>query len=230
MQVQLKPGVRLNMDQLKERLRQKLAQQLPSVKCSFEPSDIISRVMSLGSPTPIEVAVTGPSLTANQAHAEKIREQLERIPALRDLQFGQSLDYPIVDVALDRERAGLLGVKTADASRSLVAATSSSRFTSPVYWADPNSGVAYQIQVQVPQTNMNSLEEVKNIPVTYRDGEAILLRNIATVTNGTAVGQYERYNMQRMITLTANITGADLGTVAKQVMQAVHGPASPRQR
>ena len=149
--------------------------------------------MSLGSPTPIEVAVTGPSLTANQAHAEKIREQLERIPALRDLQFGQSLDYPIVDVALDRERAGLLGVKTADASRSLVAATSSSRFTSPVY---PNSGVAYQIQVQVPQTNMNSLEEVKNIPVTLRDGEAILLRNIATVTNGTAVGQYERYNMQ----------------------------------
>jgi multidrug efflux pump subunit AcrB len=229
-QVQLKRGLNLRMDELKERLRTKLAAQLPGVKFSFEPSDIVSRVMSLGSPTPIEVAVSGPNLAANQAHAEKIREKLAAIPSLRDLQFGQSLDYPTVDVAVDRERAGLLGVKTADASRSLVAATSSSRFTSPVYWADPNSGVAYQIQVQIPQAKMNSLEEVKNIPVAYRDGQAILLRSIASVTNSTTVGQYERYNMQRMITLTANVTGADLGSVSRRVLQALKGVGDPPPR
>src|SRR5262249_49607731 len=155
----------VNMDELKERLRAKLAAHLPDVKCSFEPSDIVSRVMSLGSPTPIEVAVTGPNLVNNQAFAEKVRLQLQKIPTLRDLQCGQALDYPTVDVAINRERAGVLGVKTVDASRSLVAATSSSRFTQPVYWADPNSGVAYQIQVQIPQPKMTSLEEVKNIPV-----------------------------------------------------------------
>jgi len=226
-QVQLKRGVAVRVDDLKERLRHRLAQELPDVKFSFEPGDIVSRVMSLGSPTPIEVAVTGPSLAANQAFAEKIRAQLEKIPALRDLQFGQALDYPTVDVAVNRERAGILGVKTVEASRSLVAATSSSRFTQPVYWADPNSGVAYQIQVQIPQAQMTSLEEVKNIPIANRDGKSVLLRNIATVTNSATVGQYERYNMQRMITLTANITGADLGSATKQVARAIKKAGDP---
>jgi multidrug efflux pump subunit AcrB len=183
--------------------------------------------MSLGSPTPIEVAVTGPSLAADQAFAEKIRVQLEKIPTLRDLQFGQSLDYPTVDVTINRERAGVLGVKTADVSRSLVAATSSSRFTAPLYWADPNSGVAYQIQVQIPQAKMNSLEDIKNIPVGYRDDQAIPLRNVASVANGTTVGQYERYNMQRMITLTANLADTDLGSATRQVEAALKNAGEP---
>ena len=227
LQVQLKRGTPVRVDDLKERLRQRLARELPAVKFSFEPSDIVSRVMSLGSPTPIEVAVTGPSLAADQAFAEKIRAQLEKIPTLRDLQFGQSLDYPTVDVAINRERAGVLGVKTADVSRSLVAATSSSRFTAPLYWADPNSGVAYQIQVQIPQAKMNSLEDIKNIPVGYRDDQAIPLRNVASVANGTTVGQYERYNMQRMITLTANLADTDLGSATRQVEAALKNAGEP---
>ena len=226
-QVQLKRGANVRMTELKERLRQTLAAQLPEVQLSFEPSDIVSRVMSLGAPTPIEVAVSGPNLAANREFAEKIRENLAKVSALRDLQFGQALDYPTVDVAVNRERAGLMGVKTVETSRSLVAATSSSRFTTPVYWADPNSGVAYQVQVQIPQARMSSLEEVKNIQVAERDGKAILLRSIATVTNSTTVGEYDRYNMQRMITLTANIENADLGRVSKQVRQAIKDLGEP---
>jgi multidrug efflux pump subunit AcrB len=135
--------------------------------------------------------------------------------------LGQFLDYPTVDVKVDRQKAGLLGVKMADVSRSLVTATSSSRFVVPNYWADPNSGVAYQIQVQVPQARMDSLEQAQNVPVSYRGGQNILLRNVAQVSEGTAVGQYERYNMQRMITVTANLAGTDLGRVAKQVAAAL---------
>jgi multidrug efflux pump subunit AcrB len=74
---------------------------------------------------------------------------------------------------------------------------------------------------------MNSVEQAQNLPITYRGGEAVLLRNIAKLTESTTVGQYERYNMQRMITVTANIGGADLGTVAKQVMTAVHELGEP---
>jgi multidrug efflux pump subunit AcrB len=229
-QVQLKRGTPIAIDELKERLRQKLREQMPTVSFSFEPSDIVSRVMSFGSPTAIEVAVSGPSLTANREFAEQIRMQLEKISALRDLQFGQSLDYPTVEVAINRERAGLMGVKTVDVSRSLVAATASSRFTTPVYWADPNSGVAYQIQVQIPQVQMSSTEEVKNIPVAHRDGKSILLRNVANVNNSTTVGQYERYNMQRLVTLTANIQGADLGSVARQVTRAISEAGQPPPR
>jgi len=230
LQVQLKRGAHLAIEDLKERLRARLGKELPEVRFSFEPSDIVSRVMSFGSPTPVEVAVSGPNLPANREFAEKLRENLERIPSLRDIQFGQSLDYPTVDVALNRERAGLMGVKTVDVSRSLVAATSSSRFTTPVYWADPNSGVAYQIQVQIPQPQMNSMEEVKNIPVALRDGKSVLLRNVANVSSATAVGQYERYNMQRMVTITANISGEDLGGVANKVEQAAKHAGDPPPR
>src|SRR2546426_5971569 len=226
-QVQLKRGAPVRIEELKERLRKKFAAQVPEVSCSFEPSDIVSRVMSLGASTPIEVAVSGPNLAANREFAEKVRDKLQNIPTLRDVQFGQALDYPTVDVAVNRERAGLMGVKMAEVSRSLVAATSSSRFTVPNYWADPNSGVAYQVQVQIPQNYMDSVEEAQNIPVTYRNGEAVLLRNIAKVTEGTTPGQYERYNMQRMITVTANIGGADLGSVAKAVMNAIRELGSP---
>src|SRR5438552_728510 len=186
--------------------------------------------MSLGTPTPIEVAVSGPNLAAHREFSQKVKDKLQNIPTLRDVQFGQALDYPTVDVAINRERAGIMGVKMAEVSRSLVAATSSSRFVVPNFWADPNSGVAYQIQVQIPQNYMDSVEAAENIPVTYRNGQAILLRNIANVTQGATVGQYERYNMQRMITVTANLGGADLGSVSQQVMKAIKELGNPPPR
>jgi len=226
-QIQLKRGTGIQVSELRERLRRKFAKEIPEVSFSFEPSDIVSRVMSLGSDTPIEVAIGGPNLGADREFAEKVKEKLAKIPSLRDVQFGQSLDYPTVDVAVNRERAGLMGVKMDDVSRSLVAATSSSRFTVPNYWADPNTGVAYQLQVQVPQAQMNSIEEAQNLPISYKHGEAVLLRNIAKVTRGSEMGQYQRYNMQRLISVTANISGVDLGTVAKEVAKALRELGNP---
>jgi multidrug efflux pump subunit AcrB len=226
-QVQLKRGTGIRIEELKERLRKRFAAELPEVAFSFEPGDIVSRVMSLGAATPIEVAVSGPNLAANREFAEKVKDQLAKIPALRDVQFGQALDYPTVEVNVNRERAGLMGVKMAEVSRSLVAATSSSRFVVPNYWADPNSGVAYQIQVQVPQKNMDSIEAAKNIPVATRNDESILLRNIADVSAGTTPGQYQRYNMQRMITVTANLGNADLGSASKAVTKAIQELGNP---
>jgi multidrug efflux pump subunit AcrB len=229
LQVQLKSGTGIETEALKERLRALFAEQLPGTSFSFEPSDIVSQVMSLGAPTPIEVAVSGPSLAANREFAARVRERLAQIPALRDVQFGQSLDYPTLSVHVSRERAGLMGVEMAEVSRSLVAATSSSRFVVPNYWADPNSGVAYQIQVQIPQATMNSVEELENIPVAFNEGQPVLLRSVGSVTEGTTPGQYERYNMERMITVTANLDG-DLGTVAEEVRAALVELGAPPPR
>ncbi len=226
-QVQIKRGAGVHIAELQERLRERFAELLPTVSFSFEPSDIVSRVMSLGSPTPIEVAVSGPVLAADREFAERVKERLSKIPSLRDIQFGQSLDYPTVDVAVNRERAGLMGVTMDQVSRSLVPATSSSRFTVPNYWADPNSGVAYQLQIQLPQARMNSLEEARNLPVGERSGEPVLLRNLASVTEKTAMGEYERYNMQRTISVTANLFGTDLGSATRQVAQALKELGDP---
>jgi multidrug efflux pump subunit AcrB len=230
LQVQLKRGAGISIDDLQERLRQKLPRELPGVRFSFEPSDIVSRIMSFGAPTPIEVAVSGPNLADSRQYAAKLQAKLAQLPALRDLAFEQELDYPTVKVTLDRERAGVLGVTTGDVANSLVAGTSSSRYTSANYWADPMSGVGYQVQVEIPEQQMNSLEDVKNLPIARRSGRQIDLRDVASVTNGMALGEYDRYNMQRMLTLSANISGEDLGRAAAQVRQAISDTGTPPAR
>jgi len=219
MQVQIKPGA-VALEPLKERLRKRLAERLPGVRVSFESSDIVSRIMNLGASTPVEVAVSSPSLPLTREVAERLQQKLGAIRSLRDLQIGQSLDYPAVQVSIDREKAGILGVKTIDVSRALTAATSSSRYTAPIYWADPASGVAYQVQVEIPETAMTSIEELRNIPMTVRDGQPMLLQNLAAVSEGTTVGEYDRYNMQRTISLSANVSGEDLGRVDRRISSA----------
>src|SRR6185436_14173401 len=128
---------------------------------------------------------------------------------------------------VNRERAGLLGVKMGDVTRSLVAATTSSRFTVANFWSDPNSGVSYNLQIQIPQTKTTSLEDLKNVPVAAAGGKSALLRNVATVAPGTAVGQYERYNMSRVVSITANLQGEDLGRVARQIARAIAAAGAP---
>jgi multidrug efflux pump subunit AcrB len=221
-QAQFKSGSGVNIPELKEQLRARLGRDMPTVSFSFEPSDIVSRVMSMGSPTPIEIAVSGGSMAENREFAARLKDALTPLAALRDVQYGQTLDYPTVDVNIDRERAGLMGVKMSEVSRSLVTATSSSRFVVPNYWADPNSGVAYQVQVQIPKVLMNSTEELRNIPISAGSGSSSLLRNLGKVTEGSATGEYLRYNMQRTVSVTANLAaGVDLGSAAALVNRTV---------
>src|SRR5206468_11615732 len=162
MQVALRPSATLRGEELEERLRHKLAEALPGVSFSFEAGDIISQVMSFGSPTPIEVAMQGPNIPASRTFAEKIRTELAKISSLRDLEYAQPLDYPTVRITVDRDRAGQFGLSMANVARSLTAATSSSRFVDPNYWRDPVSGNAFQIQVEIPQNKMASLTDLED--------------------------------------------------------------------
>ncbi|MFC5453618.1 efflux RND transporter permease subunit [Prosthecobacter fluviatilis] len=227
LQIQLKEGSGVAVAPLREKLRARLAAEFPQVQFSFEPADIVSRVMALGSPTPIEVAVSGKDFAASRAHAELLKTKLAELKDLRDVQFSQTLDYPSVDVHIDRERAGLLGVKMSDATRSLVAATTSSRFTVPNFWADTKTGVSYSLQVQVPQPLMKSLEDLRNVPVTAQNRPPVPLRNIAKVTEGSVIGQYDRYNMARSISITANLQGRPLGSIAKEVEKIIVANPAP---
>ena len=111
-------------------------------------------------------------------------------------------------------------------ARSVVAATSSSRFVVPNYWPDPKTGIGYQVQVEIPYQVMDSLEEVETVPI-QKPGldRQVLLRDVATVRPGTMPGEYDRYNMKRTVSLTANIAGEDLGRVAGHVERAIARPA-----
>lgn len=227
LQVQLKPGAKVNLDQVKENLRRRLGITMPDVRLSFEPADIVSRVMSFGSQTPVEIAISGPTLADNRSHAEAIRKELAKIAELRDIQFAQNLDAPTLEVNINREKAGLMGIKHHDAARSVVEATGSSRFLLASYWADPKTGVAFQVQVQIPTTQTKNIEDLANLPVGGTNHASVLLRSIATIKESTSVAQYDRYNMQRLATLTANYAGTDLGHLATRIDEAIAAAGKP---
>ena len=228
--VSLKPDAPPVTESLKEQLRHDLKQALPDVAVSFEAADIISQVMSFGSPTPIEVAVQGPALAATRAFAEKIRAELVKIPSLRDLQYAQPLDYPSLQIQINRDRAGQFGVTAADVGRSLATATSSSRYTDLNFWRDPGSGNGFQIQVEIPQAKMASIEDVADLPVMARNANGTgrpLVSDVATVDYGTTPGEVDRYNMQRVVSFTANVHGEPLGRVVTEIRQAIARSGAP---
>jgi multidrug efflux pump subunit AcrB len=233
LRVALKPGTSLRGEELRERLRGELHSALPDTAFSFEAPDIISQVMSFGSPTPIEVDVQGPNMPANQAHAARIYAEMQKIPELRDLEYVQALDYPTLDVKIDRDRAGQLGLTMADVARPLVTATSSSRFVAPNFWRDPKSGNAFQIQVQVPPYRMTSVQDVENLPVmpdaAHDRGGHPLVSDVARVSYGSTFGEVDRYNMQRIVGFTANIHGVPLGSVAGRLRAAIDRAGKPPQ-
>ena len=164
---------------------------------------------------------------------KRLHEEIAKLPFLRDVQFAQELSYPTMDITIDRERAGQFGLTMADVARSVVPATSSSRFTQPNYWRDPNSGQAFQIQVQLPQNRIQSADELGGVPVMKSGRQETQLANIATLKPGTMPGLIERYNGQRVVSLTANLHGITLGEAVPQTQQSdckCRNAATRRQR
>jgi multidrug efflux pump subunit AcrB len=227
LQVALNPRAAIQLAPFEEQLRQRFAKRFPGVQFSFEPGDIVGRIMNFGAPTPVQVAIMGPDFAATRTFSGRLRQELGRIPTLRDLHVEQALDYPGISVDIDRELAGQLGVTVSQVGQSFAAATSSSRFVAPSYWADPRTGIAFQVQVQVPQPQMTSLEDLRVVPVTPGGSSYPLLGDVARIENSTIVGEYDRFNGQRMITLSANVFGEDLGRIADRVDQAIAQAGTP---
>jgi len=225
-QVAMKPGTPRG-EGLREKLRVSLQKEFPDCKFSFEAGDIVSQVMSFGSPTPVEVAVQGINLQDDYKYAQRLRDELTKLPFLRDLQFAQAPDFPTLDIDIARERAGQFGLTMADVARSVVPATSSSRFIQPNYWRDPNSGNAFQIQVQLPQNRMQSVESVGNLPVMQDARGDTRLIDLASMKLGTMPGLIERYNGQHVVSLTANLHGITLGEAAKEINRAITRAGDP---
>jgi RND family efflux transporter MFP subunit len=217
-----------SVDETKERLRDEMTKLYPDVLFSLEPADIVSEVMSFGSPTPVDVVVSGSAYADVRAHAARVRAALANIDGLRDLRYGQTLDYPALRVNIDRRLAGLAGLSAADVARSLVTATSSSRFILPSYWPDPKSGIGYQVQVEIPYASIVKTEDLENLPVNEGFGASpVVLRDVASVRPDIVPGEFDRYNMKRLISLTANVTDDDLAKAARDVRAAVAEAGAP---
>jgi multidrug efflux pump subunit AcrB len=198
------------------------------MKFAFEPGDIVSEVMSFGSPAPIEIVVASPNLTAARSYSEKVLAELNKIPALRDVQLQQTLDYPTVPVSIDREKAGLSGVTVDQVGHSVLIATSSSRMVARNYWQDPKTGVSYQVQVQVPTQRMASADQVETVPLeSVSAGVNLMVRDVAGVGRSSVPGEIDRTSMQRYLSITANVEDEDLGRAAAQIEAALQQAGAP---
>lgn len=220
LQVSLKEEYHTNMDQLKEKMRAKINEEMPDLRMSFEPIELTDKILSQGSPTPIEVRLAGRNKKINEDYAFKVVEKLKAIPYLRDVQIAQSIKYPALKVNIDRVRAAQLGVDVNDVSRSLTTSTSSSRYTDKNVWLDERSGLSYAVQVQVPENKMTEVNSIGEIPV-LRNTPRPILSDVASIEPDTTYGEADNLGAMPIISVTANINGKDLGTATSDVKAAL---------
>jgi multidrug efflux pump subunit AcrB len=226
LQVALKEDYKTNLDELKDKIRAKVKAMNPDAKLSFEPIELTEKILSQGSPTPIEVRFSGRNKKQNEEYALKMVEKLKQLPYLRDVQVGQSIRYPSMNINIDRIRAAQLGVDMSDVSRSLIASTSSSRFTEKNIWLDEKSGLSYSVQVVVPEPHMASQQDIGEIPLA-KNAVRPVLSDVATMKPGTTYGEVDNLGATPMLTVTANLNKIDLATAGEGVKKAIAELGTP---
>jgi multidrug efflux pump subunit AcrB len=209
-----------DMDEFKDEFRARIKKVLPDVKMTFEPIELTDKVLSQGSPTPIEIRIAGKNKKRNELYANQIVEKLQKINYFRDVQIGQPIHYPAMNIDIDRTRAAELGVDMNDISRSLIASTSSSRYTEKNTWIDERTGLSVNVQVQVPLNQMKSKTDIGEIPV-LKNSLRPVLSDVAKITPGYVSGENDNLGAMPYITVTANINQTDLGTATRDVDAAI---------
>jgi RND family efflux transporter MFP subunit len=226
LQVQLDKKYHVEMDVLKDALRRNISKRIPGVRLSFEPIDMTEKIMSQGAATPIEIRVLGKDMAQISAYSDTIVKKMKALPYLRDVQVAQPLKFPVIEITIDRERAAQWGVTVEEIAKSVTASTSSSRFTQKIQWLDERVAYTYQVQVQVPEYVMSTLDELKEIPLTKGSMRPVL-SDVARFTTKEAPGEYDRMGPRRFLTINANIHRQDLGTATDAVQRILDGMGAP---
>lgn len=226
MQVNLDERYKVNLDELKDDLRKNIQARYPAVKVSFEPAELTEKIMAQGAATPIEVRVAGKNFAELQSYAEQLTRNLKQVPYLRDVQIAQPLHFPTIKINIDRYRLAQMGLTMTEVARSITDATSSSRFTEKIQWLDQKVAYTYQVQVQVPEYLMNSLEQLRAVSLV-KGKVRPLLSDVATMSVDTLPGEYDRSGPRRFLTVSANIYKKDLGTATTAVQQAIRDMGTP---
>lgn len=215
-----------DIEDIREDIRELVDQKYPEAEFNFEPMELTEKIMGQGAMTPIEVKVGARQVNAAKDFAELIKEQMMDIPYLRDLRIAEPVDYPVLEINVDRDLAGQFGLSVEDVTNSMVAATSSTRFTNKNLWIDPNSGLPFQTQVALPEGDVTSEDELRSLPLKKGSMRPIL-EDVASIDKTTAPAQVNRKGPNRYVTLIANIHGEDLGTASKAVNKAIKNVGEP---
>ena len=203
-------------------LRQRLPQLFPGSTFSFLPADIISQILNFGAPAPIDLQVAGPNRDDNEAYANELLQRLQHIPGVADARLEQSSHYPQFRVAVDRTRAGELGLTERDVTNTLSTSLAGSFQTAPAFWLNPRNGVSYPIVAQAPQQDVNTLSGLENLPITAgKPGDMQILGGLGTITREGSDAVVSHYAVQPSFDLYASTQGRDLGGVASDIQKLI---------
>ena len=219
--VQLKEGHRPTRDYVAA-LRAQLPRQFPGSTFAFLPADITSQTLNFGSPAPIDIQVSGRDREANYAYAEKVLREVRGIRGLADARIHQGNRAPQIKVNVDRSRIGQYGLTERDVTTSLGSSLAGTSQSSPVFFLNPENGVSYSVVAQTPEHRVDSMDELRNIPISGVNGSPPqTLGGIARFERATTVPIISHYNIQPVVDVFATTAGRDLGAVAADVDKAL---------
>jgi multidrug efflux pump subunit AcrB len=222
-------------------LREQLRQQYPSVVFSFLPADIVGQILNFGAPAPIDVQVSSHDANASAKVAQELYGDLLKVPGLVDLRIQQALNLPQINVNVDRTRASLVGLTTNDVASNLLTALAGSSQVNPTFWVDPRTGISYSITTQTPQYRIDTLQELKNLPITSLTSSPAssassagaasqILENLASFSRSDGPAVVTHYSTRPTMDLYGSVDKTDLGSVARDVQNVVdeHSKHLPR--
>ena len=220
-QIALRKGHKPTADYVRE-LRKILPTEFPDTVFSFPPADIVSQILNFGAPAPIDIQIRGANLAANFEYANTLLKAIRGIPGVADARIQQSAKSPVFDVNMDRGQAQELGITPRDVTNNLVVNLAGSSQVAPTFWLNPANGVSYSVVMQTPQYNLDSLNDLANLPVSSgANNNQQLLGGIASFNRTTRNAVVSQYDSQPMVQINATTQDTDLGTVAKEVRRVI---------
>jgi len=196
------------------KLRINLPKQFPGTVFYFLPADIVTQILNFGLPAPIDVQIVGNDVEQSRAFADRVLPQLQRIPGAVDLHVHQVFDGPKLHVSVDRTKAAESGFTQNDVARSLLTSLSGSFQTQPTFWLNRQNGVSYNLATQTPQYDIQSLQDLQNIPISGgAQKQPEILSDVAEISRESELGAVTHYNIRRTVDIYGSVQRRDLGAV-----------------
>ena len=204
-----------------KKLRKELNKEFPNSTFFFQNADMVGKILNFGLASPVDIKVQGKDLKANFALTSKMLEDVKRVRGVADAHIHQITDTPEVRVEVDKRRASIMKLSQETVSENLLTALTSSAMIAPNYWVDPQNGVNYNLVVQVPTYNVDTVKNVTDVPVSYNNNKPVRLSNIAEVSSGTTASVVNHYDIQPIYDILLNVQDRDLAGVTRDINKIV---------
>lgn len=227
-QVSLKEDHRTSSFDYMQRARAKLAEDLPDVQTYFQSGGLVDSVVNQGLPAPFDIQISSNDLEHAFTLAQDLTRRLHALPGVSDVLLPQDLDYPGLSLDVDRERASLLGLTPHTVVDNVITALTSNGMIAPSFWIDPKNGNNYMLTVQYPETQIQTLEDFKQIPLRSADGKNTTpLDTVANIKPINTPTEVDHYQLRRVFDIYVMPQKEDLSATGKRINQLLAGVHPP---